>query len=103
MASGSRRIHTLGGLDFQALSTHRLLGSVGEVAAEGGGQREPGPLGCGPGMWGGVRAWLRRAGGGTWTGRGRAFGAPPPPRLSGGGRLTALPHEAVAAAGSGSA
>lgn len=49
MASGSRRIHTLGGLDFQALSTHRLLGSVGEVAAEGGGQRELGPLGWGGG------------------------------------------------------
>lgn len=43
MASGSRRSHTLGGLDFQALSTRRLLGSVGEVAAGGG---------CEPALWG---------------------------------------------------
>lgn len=39
MARGSRRIHTLGGQDFQALSPHRLLGSVGEVATGGGGVR----------------------------------------------------------------
>lgn len=32
VARGSGRIHTLGGQDFQALSPHRLLGSVGEVA-----------------------------------------------------------------------
>lgn len=95
VARGSRRIHTLGGLDFQALSPHRLLGSVGEVATGGGGVQAL-PVGervqegweCQPGPAGGLAGVL---------------GSPLPPRPSGGGRLEALPHGAMAAMGSRSA
>lgn len=73
MASGSWRIHTLGGLDFQALSTHRLLGSVGEGAAAAlwGTGYKLGPRGVG------MQAWLHRAGGGGWTGRGSGLSPAP--------------------------